>query len=109
MKELMIGDKKVRVRATPLALLYYKQEFHSDLLGDLTRMKGIEKDSSKLDTVFLLQITWAMTKADAYPQPFPSFEGWLVTFDEIDLTNPTFLAASMEEVANGFLGKNKRR
>lgn len=109
MKELTIGESKVRVRATPLALLYYKQEFKSDLLGDLTKMEGLEKDLSKLDTVFMLQITWAMAKADCYPQPFKNFEGWLASFGDVDLTDPTFLAASMEEVACGFLGKSKKR
>ena len=33
MREIKLGDKEVKIRATPLALLFYKQEFKSDLIG----------------------------------------------------------------------------
>ena len=35
MREITIGEKTIRVRATPLALLYYRQEFKSDLVSSL--------------------------------------------------------------------------
>lgn len=38
MREILIGEKTVRVRATPLALLYYRQEFKSDLVSDLIKL-----------------------------------------------------------------------
>lgn len=108
MRELILGEKKVRVRATPLALVFYKQEFKSDLLGDLTKMEGIEKDLSNLDTVFMLQMAWAMAKADCYGAPFPNFVEWVSTFESLDFSDPAFLAALMEEAADGFLrGKQK--
>ncbi len=107
MREITIGDKKVRVRATPLALLYYKQEFKSDLLGDLAKMEEIEKDLSKLDTISLLQLVWAMAKADAYGQKFPKFEAWLGDFESIDFSDPSFLLAAIEEAADGFLRNTK--
>lgn len=102
MRELNIGETKVRVRATPLALLYYRQEFKSDLLGDLTKMEAIETDPSKLDSVALLQLIWAMAKADAHPSQFPNFEGWLSTLTGFDLSDVSLLSAVIEEAAAGF-------
>ena len=106
MKEIKLGEKEIRVRATPLALLFYKQEFKADLLGDLIKMQGIENDMSKLDSVVLLQLVWAMAKADNYGQPFPGFEKWLTTID-VDFSDPSFLAAALEEAADGFLRRGK--
>lgn len=104
MRELNIGETTVRVRATPLALLYYKQEFRADLLGDLLKMQDLKaNDISSLDTVSLLQITWAMAKADTYGKPFPKFEEWLSSLESIDFSDPSFLLAAVEEAADGFL------
>lgn len=104
MRELRIGEKEIRLRATPLALLYYKQEFGSDLLGDLIKMQDVAQDVSKIDTVTCLQFIWAMNKADNYGKPFPSFEKWLAELDSIDFSDPSFLVAAVEEAADGFLG-----
>jgi hypothetical protein len=108
MRELNISDKKIRVRATPLALLYYKQAFKTDLLGDLIKLVDIEKDLSKLDTVALLQLIWAMAKADAFGSNFPSFEEWVGSLDTIDFSDPSFLKAALEEAADGFLCRGKQ-
>jgi len=108
MKELNIGEQTVRVRATPLALLYYRQEFRSDLLGDLTKMEAIKTDPSKLDSVALLQLVWAMAKADAHPEKFPSFEDWLSSLTGFDFSDPTLLSAAMEEAADGFFRRGKK-
>jgi len=105
MTEIKIGEKEIRLRATPLALLYYKQEFKSDLFGDLIKMQDVAKDISKIDTVTCLQLIWAMNKADNFGKPFPSFEKWLAELESIDFTDPTFLVAAIEEAVDGFLGK----
>lgn len=108
MKVLNIGEQKVRVKATPLALLFYKQEFKTDLLGDLTKMMDIKKDMSKFDTVAILQLVWAMAKADAFGQTFPSFLEWVSKLDSIDLSDKDFLVAALEEATDGFLrSRNK--
>lgn len=109
MKELTVGESKVRVRATPLALLYYKQEFKSDLLGDLVKMEAVRKDQSKLDSVALLQLIWSMAKADVYPEKFSNFEIWLSTLTEFDLSDPALLSAALEEAADGFFRKGNQR
>lgn len=115
MRELQIGEQTVRVRATPLALLYYKQEFNSDLLGDLTKMTKMMKpgakkddidendvDPSQLDSVAFLQLIWAMAKADSFGKPFPSFVEWLSGLDSFDLSDPDVLRGAVEEAAHGF-------
>ncbi|MCM3208489.1 hypothetical protein [Paenibacillus illinoisensis] len=106
MKELNIGDQIVRVRATPLALIFYNQEFNSDLIGDLVKFRDISEDLSKLDTVAILKLIWAMAKADSFGKSFPSFEGWVATLEFIDFSDSQFLAAAMEEAQNGFFRKS---
>jgi hypothetical protein len=109
MREIKIGDKTVRVRASALALLFYKQEFKSDLLGDMVKMQGIESDPSQLDLVSCLQLVWAMAKADSYGKPFPGFEGWLAGFDSFDISDPSFLLEALGEASDGFLGGGKKQ
>jgi len=107
MREILIGEEEVRVKATPLALLFYKKEFKSDLLGDLLKMSDVEKDLSKFDTISILQLIWAMAKADNYGKQFPSFEKWLSKFENMDLTDESFMVAALEEATDGFLRKRK--
>lgn len=103
MKEIHIGEQVVRVRATPLALLFYRQEFGSDLLGDLTKFEQVAKDPTKLDSVGLLQLIWAMAKADAgIGSQFPSFQEWVAQLETFDVSDQEMLSAIMQEAANGF-------
>lgn len=115
MKELTIGDQTVRVRATPMALLFYKQEFKSDLLADLSKMvdvKSIDKEEeldvaealSRFDVVTVYQIIWAMAKADSYGSKgsFPSFVTWFAELDGASIYDEGILAVAMEEAADGF-------
>ncbi|MFD1885579.1 hypothetical protein [Paenibacillus wenxiniae] len=103
MKELNIGSSKVRVRATPLALLFYKQEFGTDLLGDLLKMQDIGADLSKMDSIAFLQLTWAMAKADAFGNgQFPSFVEWIAGLESIDFSDPDFMQGMLEEAMAGF-------
>lgn len=118
MRELKIGDQTIRVRATPLALLFYKQEFGYDLLGDLLKMAqslvGLESitagekvdlsriNFSGIDSIAILQLVWAMAKADAFGKQFPSFQEWLASLEEFDLFSPETMRAVFEEATNGF-------
>lgn len=106
MREIVVGEKTIRVRATPLALLYYKQTFGADLIGDMVKMKDLKEDPTSFDSVACLQLIWAMAKADAYGKQFPSFEVWLSGI-EIDFSDQSFLMAALEEAADGFLGGGK--
>jgi hypothetical protein len=101
MIEITIGGQETRVRATPLALLFYKQEFNGDLVGDLIKLEAIKKDPTAFDSITLLQITWAMAKADN-PENFPSFYKWLETLESFDFTDTEMLTALMEEATAGF-------
>ncbi len=100
MREIKAGDKTIRVKGTPLALLFYKQEFKTDLMGDLVKMQGVDRDASKLDMLTVYQMTWAMAKAAEYGRPFPSFESWIADNEELDIE--TLALPVMEEAKHGF-------
>ena len=101
MREITIGEKQIRVRATPLALLFYKQEFKTDLIGDLISMQEMANDPSRFDSIKMLQLIWAMNKADK-PEGFPSFEGWLSNLDSIDFADADIMTTVIEEATDGF-------
>lgn len=102
MREIRIGSQTVRVRATPLALLYYKQEFKTDMMGDLMKMKNIVDDPTQIDILVFLQLIWAMAKADAFGKQFPSFVEWMSSLESFDFSDRSLLTAVMEEAAQGF-------
>jgi hypothetical protein len=132
MKTVKMGEKEIGLKASPLALLYYKQEFKTDLLGDLIKLAGnlaksggdliklaelAEKSSNEvnindldldaiaaeLDTVAILKLVWAMNKTSEGPgKSFPNFEAWLDNLEVFDLTDQTFIGAVMQEAMNGF-------
>jgi len=101
MREITIGEKTIRVRATPLALLFYKQEFNADLIGDLISMQNMADDPSQFDALKFLQLIWAMNKADK-PEGFPSFEAWLADMESFDFADNDIMTAAIEEAEDGF-------
>jgi len=103
MRTIKIGEKEIGLKATPLALLYYKQEFKTDLIGDLLKMQKLANDPSALDSVALLQIAWAMNKAaEGKGKTFPHFESWLDQFEYVDFSDADTLTAIMNEAGEGF-------
>lgn len=109
MRELTIGEQQVKVRATPLALLFYRQEFKTDLFGDLVKMQRLVDDPSSIDSVAILQLIWAMAKADAYGQSFPSFIEWVGSLESIDFSDQAFLMTVLEEAADGFFRSKSKQ
>jgi len=118
MREVQIGDKTVRLRGSPLSLLYYRQEFDRDLLGDLagmvTSMAGMEAlkggkidistiNFAAIDSVAILRLIWTLARTDAGPDgKFPSFVKWLAENEELYILDGDLLAAAMEEAARCF-------
>jgi hypothetical protein len=103
MRTIQIGEKQIGLKATPLALLYYKQAFNSDLIGDMLKMQHIADDPSEFDAVLLLQIAWAMAKAhEGVGKPFPSFESWVAGLESFDFSDTDILTSIMDEAADGF-------
>ena len=101
MREITIGEKTIRVRATPLALLYYRQEFKADLIGDLISMQEMASDPSQFDALKFLQLIWAMAKADD-AKGFPSFEAWLADLESFDFADADIMTTVIEEATDGF-------
>ena len=109
MREIIIGSKQIRVRATPLALLFYKQEFNADLIGDLMSMQNMANDPSQFDALKFLQLIWAMAKADDPKNaPAPSFETWLGSLDSFDFADADVMTAVVEEATDGFFRGGKK-
>jgi hypothetical protein len=107
MRTIKIGKQEIGLKATPLALLFYKQQFKSDLVSDLLKMEGIEKDPSKLDGVLILQIAWAMAKAyEGVGKKFPDFISWVAELDGFDFSE--IATDVMEEAQDGFFRGGNR-
>ena len=106
MRKIKIGEKELGLKASPLALFYYQKEFGTDLMNDLMslqNMADIDEDNlAGFDSVKLLQIIYAMNKANNFKKEFPNFEDWLNDLEYIDLGEPEFMVEAMEEATAGF-------
>lgn len=118
MREVTIGGNTVRLRGSPLSLLYYNQEFGRDLLGDLTGMiigmVGVEALSTGkvgtseinfagIDSIAILRLIWTLARTDAGREgKFPSFETWLEENEDIDILDAQLLSAALEEARKAF-------
>jgi hypothetical protein len=110
MRTIRIDEQEIGLKATPLALLYYRQEFKSDLIGDLLKMQALADDPSALDSVALLQIAWAMNKAaEGMGKAFPHFESWLAQFEYVDFSDADTMMEIMNEAMDGFFRRGARR
>ncbi len=111
MRTTIIGGKKIQLRANPLALLFYKQAFDSDLIADLLKLQSLQSlqdgDFSSLDMVSLFQIAYAMNKAAKPADVFPTFEEWLAQFETIGFDNPQWIIDVVEEATDGFFHSGK--
>lgn len=104
MRIIKIGDKEIGLKASPLALLYYQQDFKKDLIADLMSLQGLTKfaegDYSALNSVLFLQILYVLNKAYNFGKKFPDFNRWLAEFDSIDLME--IIPELVEEIEDGF-------
>ena len=111
MRTTNIGGKEIQLRANPLALLFYKQAFDSDLIADLLKLQSLQSlqdgDFSSLDMVSLFQIAYAMNKAAKPADVFPTFEEWLAQFETIGFDDPQWIIDVVEEAADGFFRSGK--
>ncbi len=109
MKTIKIGSNDVNIKASPVALFYYRQEFETDLIGDLIKMSKRAKDLSAIDSIVILQLIWAMVKAaTGTGKNFPGFEKWLADLESIDFADQSLMNAVIGEAEDGFFrGANK--
>lgn len=106
MRIVKIGEKELGLRATPLALLYYRQAFDKDLIEDLVSFQGMagmaDGDFTGFDSIKILQLIYAMNKADNFGKQFPDFEKWLAGLDGIDFADQQLWLDVVEEATDGF-------
>jgi hypothetical protein len=89
-------------KASPLALLFYRQAFNAPIIQDWDTW------AEDKDTLKLYQILWALEKTALEGQQraaFPDFETWIETLEPLPLTDAGFTVPLGEEVARGFLGQ----
>lgn len=111
MRTTNIGGKKVELRASPLALLFYRQTFGKELLDDFKDLQSLEVLAKKNPNNFrfedlrlmdFFQLAYALNKAAGKPSEFfPSYEEWLYGI-ELDLGDMDWIADVVYEAAEGF-------
>ena len=103
MREVNIGGKQVGLRASPLALLFYKQEFDRDLASDIIRLRHIEDDPETFDALLFAQLAWAMAEAaHGLNKQFPSFINWLNDLEYFDVSDAEMVQGIADEAMDGF-------
>lgn len=103
MREIKIGERTYGVSATALALLFYKQEFKSDLVKDLVKMASdMSIEELNYDALQILQFFWAMNKAHKLPDKQPAFESWIQTIPGLDFGDADMVKGIFEEAMKGF-------
>lgn len=75
MKQVTIFGSVVKMQGSPMTLLYYRNEFGTDLYSDYA--KGCEE---YFDVSSMLQIAWSMAKT-VDPVAVPDFVSWVSEFD----------------------------
>lgn len=103
-RKAIIGGKEIELRANTLALLYYRQEFDRDLIGDIMKMQELQDgDLTKFDSVLILQVAYALNRASASPYAkFPTFFDWVIQFENIDFTDEEWILNIVHESMDGF-------
>ncbi len=111
MRVVKLGEHEIELRATPLALLFYRQSFDRDLIADLMglqELQGVsEGDFSNFDSVLLLQIAYVMHRAAKLETNFPAFEQWLGKLESIDFADPEWATAIAQEAIDGFFRSSR--
>ena len=107
MRVVKLGEHEIELRATPLALFFYKQAFGRDLIGDISSFQSMSQtlkdgDFSQFDSVLLLQLAYAMNKASKPGEIFPTFEAWLGDLDTVAFDEPEWMVGVVEEAVDGF-------
>lgn len=109
-KEIKFGENIIQVRATALTLLFYRQEFKRDMLGDFLSMENLRKGAANYDGLLWLQLLWALNKTEVVSEnlgkSFPSFQNWIGQLKRIDFAGE-FTEDLSDIIADGFFRGNE--
>ena len=125
MREIRSGAVILRIRASSLAIFFYKQEFKTDILKDISEilqdwmsnakltgliktdgLEGPDLDANLIDVIpdgyKVLQITWAMNKVQNVAEKLstPNFADWMAENQDIAVLE--ILEDVLEEAMQGF-------
>lgn len=106
MRKVTIGKKTIELRATPLALLFYRQAFNRDLIADTTNLTVMMEnlkagDFKNFDSLTMLQLAYAMHMA-AQGKITQSFPEWLNGLKNVDYSDYEWVLGVVEEAVDGF-------
>ncbi|MDT2247853.1 hypothetical protein P7H16_14260 [Paenibacillus larvae] len=79
------------------------------MIGDMTKIENAIQDPTQFDTLFILQLIWAMAKADALGKNFPSFYEWVAELETFDISDETVGGTALEEAMDGFFVQASKR
>ena len=111
-----LGGREFTVKAGPLSIFYFHEEFGSSILEEYARMfasspeENAEKDLyevlAQYDWSAALRMTWAFEKtASSSPNEFPSWQSWIAAFEYIDMGDHEFMGQVGEEATRGLFRK----
>lgn len=83
MRNIELGNREIKIHASPLTPYIYKKNFNQTFSSDLIELSQIQDDMTKLDDVNVLQMIWAMEKTDN--NRIDDFETWLSKLEKVDL------------------------
>ena len=134
MRIIKSGDTEIGIRAGGMALFFYQKEFKKDLIktafgifGDMSqanlsdnaensedafevdgRNNIFQKDNFSIPILEILEIVWAMAKAERFFQKksFPNFEAWLSKHDDFSVLD--CLIEIFEEITDGFFRSGEK-
>ncbi|WP_130807646.1 hypothetical protein [Senegalia massiliensis] len=101
MRNVKIGEKEYKLAGGPMTLYFYKKEFKEDLIGNLMKFSEMEEDPSKLDSIIVLQMAWAMHKTAKTGQLI-SFEQWMESLEYVDFEDPDMMLNIITEAQESF-------
>src|SRR5690606_772434 len=106
MRKVKLGGKELELRASPLALLFYRQAFNRDLIADLMELQSLQDlakgDFKKFKSMLFLQFAYAMHRAAKPSSNFPGFEQWLGELENVDFGDTDWILGVAEEAMEGF-------
>jgi len=106
-----LGGRTFTIKAGPLSLFYFHEEFGSSIMEDYARMfatspeEAAEKSFYELlaqyDWPSALRLAWAFEKTASSDPDFPIWEAWIAAFDYIDMGDNEFIVQVGEEATRG--------
>jgi len=114
MRTVELGGRTFDIKAGPLSIFYFNDEFGSSILTDYAKIFGGKPEDegqefyeslAQFDWPSALRVTWALAKT-ATPKDFPPFPRWIGGFEYLNMGDSDFVLAVLEEATHGLFRKD---